>query len=88
MKAIEEVKGTDTGVFVKTSSRSAKDTGIYHEKFKDLYKKYLREKQARDENDKIISLLEAGTYVQKMENAKQVCFPLFPLFVFSLMISL
>jgi len=71
-KVIEEAKGTDTGVFVKTSSRSAKDTGIFSEKFKDLYRKYLREKKDKDENDKLICLLEAGTQVQKMENAKQV----------------
>lgn len=71
-KVIENVKKNDSGVFVKTSSRSAKDTGVYHDKFKGLYHKYLKEKQIKDENDKIVSLLEAGTYVQKMENAQQV----------------
>jgi len=32
----------------------------------------LQEKNAKDDNDKIVCLLEAGTYIQKMENAKQV----------------
>lgn len=59
-------------MFVKTSSRSAKDTGVYHEKFRDLYRNFLQVKPIKDDNDKVISLLEAGTLVQKMENAKQV----------------
>lgn len=45
---------------------------IYDTKFRDLYKNLLLQKQAKDDNDKIICLLEAGTLVQKMENAKQV----------------
>eukprot|EP01112_Ceratiomyxa_fruticulosa_P017136 TRINITY_DN5282_c0_g2_i1.p1 TRINITY_DN5282_c0_g2~~TRINITY_DN5282_c0_g2_i1.p1 ORF type:complete len:357 (-),score=78.99 TRINITY_DN5282_c0_g2_i1:90-1160(-) len=71
-KVIVHVKGGDSGVFVKTSSRSAKDTGIYHEKFRELYKQFLAKRPGREENDKIIALLEAGTLVLKLENAKQV----------------
>jgi len=71
-KVIDKVKQKDTGVFVKTSSRSAKDTGVYLEKFRTLYKTTLAKLPEKDDNDKIIALLEAGTYVQKMENAQQV----------------
>ena len=73
MQVIDSVKGTDSGVFVKTSSRSAKDTGIFHSKFKDLYRAALAKTEKRDDNDKIIALLTAGTLVLKMENADQVC---------------
>jgi len=65
------VRGKDECVFVKTSSRSAKDTGIYREGFLTNYKGYLK-KTPKTQNDRMICLLLAATEMLKMKNSNDV----------------
>jgi hypothetical protein len=69
---IERVRGKDEFVFVKTSCRSAKDTTVFSESFRSLYRSFLLKKQDRSENSRIISLLEAGTEILKVRSAREV----------------
>ncbi|KAJ5066361.1 hypothetical protein M0811_13740 [Anaeramoeba ignava] len=71
-KVINEIKQDDPQVFVKSSSRSAKDTGPYQQKFIMEYQAKLKAKKLRDDNDKMISLLEAGYEMLKVKSAKEL----------------
>ena len=53
-------------VFVKTSSRSSKDSPSTIENLKNYYKKYLDQFEIKDENAKLISLLRAQTEAMKV----------------------
>lgn len=62
-------------VFVKTSSRSAKDSPLINEKFKEIYKVYLsklNENEKLSENEQIICLLKASFDCLKVQKASQV----------------
>eukprot|EP01156_Anaeramoeba_ignava_P002310 Anaeramoba_ignava/a218058_48.p1 GENE.a218058_48~~a218058_48.p1 ORF type:complete len:291 (+),score=100.80 a218058_48:7-879(+) len=54
-KVINEIKQDDPQVFVKSSSRSAKDTGPYQQKFIMEYQAKLKAKKLRLKKDTIIS---------------------------------
>lgn len=62
-------------VFVKTSSRSAKDSPLTRDKFRDIYKVYLNElneNEKSSENHQIICLLKASFDSLKIQKASQV----------------
>lgn len=62
-------------VFVKTSSRSAKDAPMVQKRFKDLYQKYLSksdEEGRKSENTQITCLLQAAFEAMKVDSACQV----------------
>jgi len=71
-KVINAVKGSDEYVFVKTSSRSAKDTGIYQTRFLEKYRKFLSDRPSKQDNDKMVCLLQAGTEMLKIHNGREV----------------
>ena len=71
-KVIDEVRGEDEFVFVKTSCRSPKDTVIFADSFKDKYKGALRKAGSRSENSKLVCLLEAAIDLLKTRNAKEM----------------
>ena len=72
--ALESYLKQDGYVFVKTSSRSAKDAPVYEEKFKRLYEAELKEadEQQQDENHQIINLLKAAFQALKIASAEEV----------------
>ncbi|KAL5006465.1 hypothetical protein ScPMuIL_015271 [Solemya velum] len=62
-------------VFVKTSSRSAKDAPMVQTHFKDLYKRYLsknNEEERQNENTQVTCLLQAAFEAMKVSTAEQV----------------
>lgn len=61
------------GVFVKTSSRSAKDATIVQQRLIECYKSHCRStaKPPYEFNEKIISLLHAATQMLKCANAAE-----------------
>lgn len=68
------MKGLDPqqqGVFMKMSSRSAKDAGAKSGTLKQLYKRYLSSYDVKDENTKIISLLAAGRQLMRYRNSRE-----------------
>jgi len=69
---VEEMRGDDGCVFVKTTCRSAKDTAIQDNKFRELYRSLLLKKNPRHENDQVASLIEAATELLKTHNAKEL----------------
>eukprot|EP01102_Stenamoeba_stenopodia_P008490 TRINITY_DN2443_c0_g1_i1.p1 TRINITY_DN2443_c0_g1~~TRINITY_DN2443_c0_g1_i1.p1 ORF type:complete len:348 (-),score=92.64 TRINITY_DN2443_c0_g1_i1:24-1067(-) len=77
-KVIDAVKSNGEGaapdecVFVKTSCRSAKDTAVFDARFRSLYRDRLSQKQERNENDKLASLLEAAIEILKVRSAAEV----------------
>jgi len=72
-KPIEDVAKAGSGfVFVKNSSRSPKDAPILLDKeLRETWRKFVMEKNPRNENDRILSILEAGTNMLKVDNAKR-----------------
>ncbi|KAJ6254512.1 cell division cycle protein [Anaeramoeba flamelloides] len=70
-KVIERVKEDSDGVFIKSSSRSAKDSVIYETKFKDNYRTNFL-KLENNENNKLISLLITGMALLKTKDAYQM----------------
>jgi len=68
-----QMKGSD-GVFVKTSSRSAKDAPIVKKEFKDIYLSLVNSigSAAPSFNEKLICMLHAATQCLKMKNVQQV----------------
>jgi hypothetical protein len=76
--AINSFKNEKPGefVFVKTSSRSAKDSPLATERFKQLYSNYLAELEPVEkqsaENEQITCLLRAAFECLKMRNAREV----------------
>lgn len=68
-KVIDEVRGEDEFVFVKTSCRSPKDTVIFASSFKEKYQAALKNSGSRSENSKLVSLLEAAIDLLKTRNA-------------------
>mmetsp|Transcript_11467 Transcript_11467/g.12581 ORF Transcript_11467/g.12581 Transcript_11467/m.12581 type:complete len:342 (+) Transcript_11467:10-1035(+) len=71
-KVIDSVRGADTKVFVKTSSRSAKDTVIYAAQFESVYKECLKKLKEQDMNAKVVALMQAGTLLLATKNAKEL----------------
>jgi len=69
---IDRVRGTDDAVFVKTTCRSAKDTALYADNFKKLFRETLSKMNPADENDQIRALLVAGAESLKSHTAKDV----------------
>ena len=63
---------SEYGVFVKLSSRSAKDATNAQERLEKLFEKYCKENNAQDDNDRIYELLKAATHCMKVSSAKQV----------------
>eukprot|EP00051_Salpingoeca_urceolata_P001559 m.41954 g.41954 ORF g.41954 m.41954 type:complete len:235 (-) comp11506_c0_seq1:851-1555(-) len=62
--AIDDVIETKFGgspVFVKTSSRSAKDAAVAQRRLRTLYRQYIGESPDKSVNARIIALLKAGT---------------------------
>ena len=68
----EEKNNDDFGVFVKLSSRSAKDATDAEERLQSLFTKYCEQNQAKDDNDRVRELLKAATHCMKVSSAKQV----------------
>ncbi|RMZ92869.1 cell division cycle 123-like protein [Brachionus plicatilis] len=69
------VKKSSDYVFVKTSSRSAKDSPLADKKLKDIYTNYLNELNEEEkvtENQKVICLLRAAFECLKVHKACQV----------------
>ena len=69
------VKNSEDFVFVKTSSRSAKDSPLTYKNFQILYSKYLDELKQEDknnENEQIFCLLKAAFDCLRVKNASQV----------------
>lgn len=65
----------NSNVFVKTSSRSAKDSPIFTDNFRKLYKLYLKSLTTEEqmvENEQIICLLKAAFQSLKVTNAREV----------------
>jgi hypothetical protein len=71
-RVIDEVRGKDDCVFVKTSCRSAKDTAIFAQKFRDVYRELLSKKNPHSENDQVASLIEAAVLLLQTHNAKEL----------------
>lgn len=72
---MDEYISADGYVFVKTSSRSAKDAPMYQEQFIELYKTELKQVKEEDrtlENTKITCLLKAAFQAMKLSSAKEV----------------
>lgn len=70
--AISEFLKDNSCVFIKTSSRSAKDSPLATKKFKDLYKNYLDiSKDSENENTQITCLLKAAFDCLKVSNAEE-----------------
>jgi len=69
---IDEVRGGDDVVFVKTSCRSPKDTVVYSTRFRQLYRDSLASKPTRTENDKLVSLLDAAIDLLKTRSAHEL----------------
>lgn len=65
------MKNANGFVFVKTSSRSAKDSPATVDKLKQLYKHYLDLETEKTDNNKIICLLRAQTEAMKVREAKE-----------------
>jgi hypothetical protein len=70
-KQIEECIATGGFAFVKTSSRSAKDSPLASKQFKQLYHDYLVHLKAPNENEQIVCLLKAAFECLRIENAHQ-----------------
>lgn len=81
---MEGAKGTDEGtakcnpasapgscVFVKTSSRSAKDSGILESRCEALFRQYLDASPEKDENARILAVLRAGTDMLRVHSADE-----------------
>eukprot|EP01083_Nonionella_stella_P188565 695313_1 len=62
----------DFGVFVKLSSRSAKDATDAEERLQMLFAKYCETNNATTNNERVYELLKAATHCMKVQNAKQV----------------
>lgn len=71
-KVIDEVRGNDEFVFVKTSCRSPKDTVIFATSFKEKYQTALKRSESRTENAKLVALLEAAIDLLKTRNAREM----------------
>jgi hypothetical protein len=79
-KTIDEFKHSQIGipaefVFVKTSSRSAKDSPLATDRFQKLYLSFIEElkvNQRLEENEQITCLLKAAFECLKMRNAREV----------------
>eukprot|EP00455_Lapot_gusevi_P009699 TRINITY_DN14358_c0_g1_i3.p1 TRINITY_DN14358_c0_g1~~TRINITY_DN14358_c0_g1_i3.p1 ORF type:complete len:344 (-),score=101.32 TRINITY_DN14358_c0_g1_i3:104-1135(-) len=63
--------GSAHGVFVKTSSRSAKDATIFHSELETRYRNYVQESQANDGNGKLICLLKAAHGLFQIHSARE-----------------
>lgn len=70
----KESDDSEYGVFVKLSSRSAKDATNAQERLEKLFEKYCKENNAKDDNERINELLKAATHCMKVSTAKQVKF--------------
>ena len=76
MKVITRVRGQSTHVFVKTSSRSAKDATILVDSFTNDYRKQLKyliheQKQPDNLNNRLIALLQVATNQLKISSARE-----------------
>ena len=74
-KVMKRYTDTEGHVFVKTSSRSAKDAPMYQKQFATLYNKELSRvstEEKTSENVQIICLLKAAFQALKMTSAEQV----------------
>ena len=58
------------GVFIKMSSRSAKDSPLYSNKLKEYYLEYLKDEKEIDVNKKVQAMLFAATKLLKVSNAE------------------
>eukprot|EP00854_Cymbomonas_tetramitiformis_P002288 gene2288-3007_t len=63
------IDGNTSGVFVKTSCRSPKDSPTSQIKLQEYYLKMLAECEDRSENTRITTLLRAGLETMRMRNA-------------------
>lgn len=72
-KPIHDLAKAGSGfVFVKNSSRSPKDAPILLDgELRQTWKKIVMTKNPKDENDRILAILEAGTEMLKVDNAKR-----------------
>ena len=73
--AMETFTGDGGHVFVKTSSRSAKDAPMYQDKFTELYKTELNRlepEERREENQQITCLLRAAFEAMKVHTSADV----------------
>ena len=62
----------DFGVFVKLSSRSAKDASDAQERLQGLLDKYCAESKAESDNDRVAQLLKAATHCMKACHGERV----------------
>jgi hypothetical protein len=69
---LSEFIDADGYAFVKTSSRSAKDSPLATKQFKALYESYLRGASQPTENEKIVCLLRAAFECLRVKSAAQV----------------
>lgn len=69
------IKKPSDFVFVKTSSRSAKDSPLAEQNFKEVYKKHLsllNENEKSSENQQVVCLLKAAFDCLRVQKASQV----------------
>lgn len=69
--AIEEMAGDGGGVFVKTSSRSAKDAPVFNSRLRTIMSRFL-EGQEDTTNNRLFALLQAATDMLRMTSAEEV----------------
>ncbi|KAJ5078860.1 cell division cycle protein [Anaeramoeba ignava] len=73
-EVIDSLKGSKPHVFIKSSSRSAKDTAIFNMKFDSIYISKLKssENNPISNNEKAKYLLETATQLLQVSNAKDM----------------